>query len=488
MPVSRLTVPLHAGVPGEWCDVDYNPRTHVAMLGAMHQPSTLVLYVVSEPCVPEAAINLGRWGLYLRMGIDDAGRVGVIMQDGRPVPPFHPAIVVIYGEGGIREIACPVSAFGQNCVEIVGLENGWLVWVLVDPVTVWRANLSWDGQWSNERRFTVPQTSQGFTDGERNGTIRMLDAWRFVYPGMVCPAEDLGLVVGQAGDPDRMVGQVIGDPKLFTVHRGTALEPHVVGIAEHRWLACARSGDGPVVVALQAPFQAEAPPPPPPPPPPDPQPEPEPEEPTVSIPNHFDTAQRVAAQHEHLLKANTPEACTELLWRIIDALNRRDQMWGLVSKSAGEKHCIIGGERVAIDAITYGNAPEVVDIFVGAHDAPNPTSLSWQIHPRRPSNVRVTPPPFQGEAPGPRPEPEPEPGPDPKPTDPRPPAPVDFGPLLAELMLLNGTLLRVEAAINGRADQVVGKIDELQRDVQKATSVAAVIESQMRDGIRVKLR
>ncbi len=135
------------------------------------------------------------------------------------------------------------------------------------------------------------------------------------------------------------------------------------------------------------------------------------------IPDHFDTVQAVSAAHPHLLEQNTRETMTELLWRIITALRQRDARWGLLSKSAGENHTVIAGQRVGVDSLAYGDADEIVDIFKAAHDGPGTGGLTWALDDRRPSNVRVVVPPYPSGQPQ-------EPGPtDPPPVTPPPTIP-----------------------------------------------------------------
>jgi len=175
----------------------------------------------------------------------------------------------------------------------------------------------------------------------------------------------------------------------------------------------------------------------------------------VQIPDHLDTLQRVSAEHPHLLAANTRESMTELLWRAAVALNFRDANWGLLSKSAGENHTVIAGQRVAVDALAYGNSDHIVDIFRAAYDGPGKGDLTWGVDERRPSNVRVTPPPFAGTTPEPKPEPPP-PAPQPQPVA------CGFQPTnLAAVVDLLSLLLREQQALAAQVERLAQRVEEL---------------------------
>jgi hypothetical protein len=172
-------------------------------------------------------------------------------------------------------------------------------------------------------------------------------------------------------------------------------------------------------------------PPPPPPPPVDPPPTMEP----VMIPDHSHIVQAVSDAHPHLIAQNTTATMTELLWRVAVALHYADDRWGLLSKSAGENHTVIAGQRVSVDAVAYGDSDEIVDIFRATGDGPGTGGLTWSVDERRPSNVRVTPPPFPGDVPV---DPPDEPGP----VDPPPTGDVQAA-LLAEILGLRALLQQV---------------------------------------------
>lgn len=420
MPITEI----HTWADSDWCDVDYSPSERAWVFARLERATRLV---VAKTTLAEWTYGLshalGRNGLYLRTGVDGAGHVCCALQDGRD-PPIHPAIVVVFPADGSapREVPCPGGpAFGQNAVEVVGRAAGWTVYVAQSPTTYWMGELRLDGTWGEQVVRLWGQTSQGFADGP----VR-LDDVRDDVPGLACPSVTPdGLAVGQNADdgPDRLRGVYRGT--TFRVRPGTAFEPHLVGDDAGAWVACARTPQGAVLLALAAPFVPEvvAPDPPdpdPPPPPPDP-------EPTV-IPDHFDTVQAVSDAHPHLLAQNTRETMTELLWRIIDALRRRDPQWGLLSKSAGENHTVIGGRLVGVDALAYGEDDQIVDIFRAAHDGPGTGGLTWAIDERRPSNTRVVPPPFPG---GTTPPPDP---------DPDPPTGTDLTAVHAKLDLILATL------------------------------------------------
>jgi hypothetical protein len=139
----------------------------------------------------------------------------------------------------------------------------------------------------------------------------------------------------------------------------------------------------------------------------------------MSLPDHSSILHAVSDAHPHLIEQNTSATMTELLWRVSVAMHAHDANWGLLSKSAGENHTVIAGQRVSVDALAYGNADEIVDIFRATGDGPGEGGLTWSIDERRPSNVRITPPPFPG-APAPGPV-DPPPPVTPPPVTPPPP-------------------------------------------------------------------
>lgn len=468
----QLTVP--GG--GEYVDADWSPHDQMFMVATIQQPDRLVLFDVPDDqgLIPLAWMHLGRWGLDLRYSVDDGGFGCAVMQDGRDPKPdgtFWPAIVCIFnGTDKVFEVAGAPPAFGDGSVEVVGLESGWWVFVMVNNMTFFRGRLERDGAWSVYETFPVPQvegTSQGFTQGYRDGRIRFLDHWRATTPGLACPNDDGGLAVGQNGDdgPDRLLGA--DGAVRFVVYRGTAYEPHVVRGVDG-WLATARTPAGPAVVLLRPPWLAEAPPQPEPQPDPIPDPDPKPEEPTVSIPNLSRVVNGISAEHPHLLAANNRESMTELLWRIADELYRfHDERFGLLSKSAGENGTVIAGIRVGVDALAYQGSDECVDIFGSVGDGAGKGSLTWDVKPRRESNTWVKPPARIG-----IPVPNlPPPGPpDPQQEDEDPDV-MQIVPILLRIAAATeataARLESLEAAINDKSNQVVGKIDELQRDVQR---------------------
>lgn len=429
-----LDVPRFDGALGEYVDADWNLAERCFDVATIARPHRVALLRVAGETLAEIAhLAIDRWGLYLRHAVDGGGRSAIVLQDGRDIPPGRPgfpAVVLVFDGRHLREVPCPEIAVGQNCVEVVGVTVGWRVWIQTSPETVWRATLTLDGRWVDQQVFSVREltehfqvtTSQGFAQGYPDGRVRLLDQWRAAYAGLACPNEDLGIVVGQNADdgPDRLRARHDGGP-IFVPYRGTAHEPHVVA-GGGRWLLTARTPAGPAVVLMAPPFQPEiVEPPAPPPTQPPPKPDPKPEEPTVQIPDHLHLVREVSDAHPHLLEQNTRETMTELLWRVAVALHAHDPLWGLLSKSASENHTVIAGQQVAVDALAYGTSNEIVDIFRAAWDGPGTGGLTWNVDERRPSNVRVTPPPFPGQEPKPDPEPEPKPPVPNPPTTPNPP-------------------------------------------------------------------
>lgn len=496
MAITKLTVPrFPSWPPGEWCDVDAY-GAHV-VLGEMIKPGRLMLYTVDgDTLIPEGALDLGRWGLFLRIALEGGGRVAAIAQDGRDPQPGtngYPAILVIHDGERIFEVhGCP-PAFGEGCVEVVGKPGGgWWVWVQTSKFTFWRADLSPAGA-IDGREFQVPLpegTSQGFTQGNSDGTIRFLDTWRNTTPGMVIPNDAAGLTVGQnTTGRDRLVGTI--GQGLFTVHRGTAFTPHVV-LAPAGWIVCARTAEGPALLRLQPPFTLEAAEPPPGPelpsnPPPV---DPPKEEPPVEIPDHFAVVKNVSDEHPALLAANSPESMTELLWRIADELHRNfDGRWGLLQKSAGENHTTIGGLMVGVDSLAFKGSDQIVDIFRAAYDGPGQGGLTWGIDDRRPSNTWVAPPVFAASSPE-TPMPG-EPG-TPTPTQPPPATSGEVVDLLktiaARVVHLEATVTEATMTLVDKANQMVNKVDDLQRDVQSVRAIGELVKAQIDAGIKVRLR
>lgn len=304
-------IPFPGG--GEYVDVDWSPHDGLFMAAAIQQPGRIVVGDVQMiggryEMLPLAWLQMGRWCLFLRMAVDDGGWAAMVMQDGRDKRPdgtFHPAPIVIFnGSNAIMEVTSESTppAFGEQGVEIVNRGNGWWVFIQVDPQQFFRGHLTRDGRWGQRDFFPIPLpfgTSQGFSDGTKEGHIRFRDQWRLAYSGIIWPSEAGGIAIGQNLEgPDRIRGrrQPPPDaegkqppPEFFTVYRGAAFEPHLVYNGAGAWMAAARTPAGPAVVLLQEPFVPEAtvpnePPPPPPPPPPDPEPEPEKENPPMDMP------------------------------------------------------------------------------------------------------------------------------------------------------------------------------------------------------------
>lgn len=450
MPITRLTIPgTILGNIGEWCDVDVMGQS--AVYGELIRPGTLMLFhVQGEDLLAEAALDLMRWGLYLRIAVDGSGRSAAVAQDGRDKNPdtgqYYPAIVVIYDGTRIFEVPGAPPAYGQNCVEVVGKPSGgWWLWVQTSKFTFWRADLSPAGALDgHEYQIPLPEgTSQGFTQGSVDGTIRFLDPWRFTTPGMVCPNDAAGLVVGQnTSGKDRIVGTL--GAGLFTVHRGPSFEPHIVSRDGMHWLACARTPEGPSLLLLEAPFALEAAEPP---PAPDPIPVPIPVPPQENQP--MDMPTQVEAEIERFVRLRPPpltmpnsgekdeafrtytgELASHLAWKF-------GPHWGTKRASSGRPNA---KDSVAFqdERILYG-----FDIFSGV--GTNSTRL--QIATRGvnltdplPENentgdqVFVAPPAFDTPAPKdwlsfvtPAPDPQP-------PTDPLPPTPSDVLPLLQQML------------------------------------------------------
>ena len=85
----------------------------------------------------------------------------------------------------------------------------------------------------------------------------------------------------------------------------------------------------------------------------------EPKEPTVSIPDLSHVVRAVDEVHPHLLQTNDADAVREFYWRAAWALQQVDSRFGMLSKSAGENHHVIAGQRVALDAVAYGEASAI---------------------------------------------------------------------------------------------------------------------------------
>lgn len=119
----------------------------------------------------------------------------------------------------------------------------------------------------------------------------------------------------------------------------------------------------------------------------------------MSIPNLVHIVRQVDAAHPHLLRENSPESCTEFLWRAAEALTKVDSGFGLLTKSAGEKHTVIDGHLVSIDAVAYRKdgviSNQVVDIISAAHDGPRSGGVAWGVAERRDSNKWLAVPRFQ---------------------------------------------------------------------------------------------
>jgi hypothetical protein len=131
----------------------------------------------------------------------------------------------------------------------------------------------------------------------------------------------------------------------------------------------------------------------------------------MAIPDHSKIVRAVSNQFPHLLAANTRESITELLWRSLTALADHDSRWGFLSKSEGENHTVIAGQRVALDAGAYRDERASVDFFGSAGDGPGKGSLSWGVDEhRRESNKWLPVVPFNGEPAKPI-EPKPQPAP-----------------------------------------------------------------------------
>lgn len=253
MPIQQL-----GPFPGAWCDIDWSPAEGCFVFAALEPPG--VLWVLRADPVSGVSqprtFPLGRWGLYTRAAADGAGNVLCVMQDGRDRNPatglFYPAIVVLFPRNGEpREIPCPVSAFGQNGVEVVGGIVGWVVAIATSDTTTWTASLEPSGEWKDERSRVWAATSQGYADWPDR-----MDDVRALVPGMVCPSTVDGLSIGQAGPPDRIRGLHHG--VYFTAHPGYSNEPHLVSDGAGRWLGCARTPQGAALFALAPPFVPEA--------------------------------------------------------------------------------------------------------------------------------------------------------------------------------------------------------------------------------------
>lgn len=245
--------------PGEWCDVDWSPWDRCFVFAYLQRPGAVVLRRVFEGNTEQVdAIDLGRWGLYLRCAADGAGNVLCVLQDWRDRNPatgqFYSAIVVLFPKDGPpREIPCPAGpAFGQNAVEVTRWEGveAFFVRVVTSPTTFWQGTLNSSGVWVWQLARTWDATSQGFADGDDR-----MDDVRASVPGMVCPSTADGLSIGQWGDPDRIRGLHQG--VYFTVFPGVAFEPHVVSDGAGTWLACARTPEGAKLARLVPPFEAE---------------------------------------------------------------------------------------------------------------------------------------------------------------------------------------------------------------------------------------
>jgi hypothetical protein len=125
----------------------------------------------------------------------------------------------------------------------------------------------------------------------------------------------------------------------------------------------------------------------------------DPEEP-VALPNDIAIVEAIDRAYPELLQQNTAETVREFYWRATNALHEVDPKWGMLTKTQGENHQVIGGERVAIDAAAYIGSDEVVDFLTRAGDGPTaPADVVWQIKPRRPENLWLNPVPFEDEEP-----------------------------------------------------------------------------------------
>jgi hypothetical protein len=374
-------------------------------------------------------------------------------------------------------------AFGSDCI----------AWLSSEVFDVTVAHLS-----APAKEFWTPQGRAAGTGLSHLAGVPIrlftIDEVRFSERGMVNPQRSLDVVVGEADRPGVgpcNVARLAFDTREAILWPGkTSNTPRVAATPERAYVVTwgAPWGVRLGIVELSD-FKAPVTAPPPPvvvPQPPAPKPEP-PKEPTVQIPDHFDTLQAVSDAHPHLLAANSRESMTELLWRAAVALHARDANWGLLSKSAGENHTVIAGQRVAVDALAYGNSDEIVDIFRAAYDGPGQGGLTWGIDERRPSNTRVTPPTFPG---APVPEPKPEPKPEPPPVViPAPPA-VDLGPVIAAIRELDAQLTALRADNKDLAEQnraLRARIEELAKhadDVAKQqladfTAVARTIRPRL---------
>jgi hypothetical protein len=123
--------------------------------------------------------------------------------------------------------------------------------------------------------------------------------------------------------------------------------------------------------------------------------EPEAPEEHVSIPDHFHVVRAINDAHPQLLQKNDHDSVKEFYWRAAWALHQSDPKFGFLSKSPGEAHQVIEGQRVANDAVAYRDAAECVDIIVDVH-GDGPAKPAWQVVPRRSTNTWVQPPAFRG--------------------------------------------------------------------------------------------
>lgn len=116
----------------------------------------------------------------------------------------------------------------------------------------------------------------------------------------------------------------------------------------------------------------------------------------MSIPDDFAIVQRIDEEHPHLVATNSKDTIREFYWRAAWALHQHDANWGMLSKSEGERHQMIEGLRVSVDAVAYKGEKPIVDILGSAGDGPGTGRITWGIDEhRRDSNLWVQPPPFR---------------------------------------------------------------------------------------------
>lgn len=114
----------------------------------------------------------------------------------------------------------------------------------------------------------------------------------------------------------------------------------------------------------------------------------------MTTPNHFEIVKSICEHHwyEGLLKINNVASITELMQHIGTALADKDTNWGYVSKTATEKHIIINGKFVSVDAFIYKPTNQVVDVLSNAVDS-GVARPTWQLVEKRAWNnwVEITP-------------------------------------------------------------------------------------------------